>query len=145
MESRGYNVGVLNMQTESIDGRTVTVAPANNQGARLQREMGRSNVGAMFVARQGVGRHAAAEDYNRAHGFDLGWQATTNGSLFGVRRPDGFASGARQFRLCGACRLHLRSPVMDGERRLRPGGGAVQPGGGFLRCRGFRQVEGATT
>src|SRR5687768_9316754 len=81
----GYNVGLLNMQTdEAVNSRTLeTIAPANNFTVlRLQRELGRSNFGAMFVNRQGVGRLAPAKDFNRAYGLDLAWQATTNGKLF---------------------------------------------------------------
>jgi hypothetical protein len=73
------------MQTDqAVNARTgETVAPANNfTVVRLQREVGRSNFGAMFVNRQGVGDRAPADDYNRSYGLDLGWQATTNGKLF---------------------------------------------------------------
>src|SRR5687768_9972427 len=78
----GYNVGLLNMQTDAaVHSRTgQTLAPSNNFTVlRVQREMGRSNVGAMFVGRQGVGSRALPADYNRAYGLDLAWQATTNG------------------------------------------------------------------
>ena len=37
---------------------------------RLQREVGRSNFGAMIVNRQGVGDLAPADDFNRAYGVD---------------------------------------------------------------------------
>ena len=73
------------MQTDdAVNDRTgQAVAPGNNFTVmRLQREVGRSNFGAMFVNRQGVGRLAEADDYNRAYGLDLAWQATTNGKLF---------------------------------------------------------------
>lgn len=80
-----YNVGVLNMQTGSLEDRQTgaAIAPSNNfTVARVQREIGRSNVGAMFVNRQGSGRYAAGDDYNRAYGIDAAWQATPNGKLF---------------------------------------------------------------
>src|SRR5687768_10305796 len=80
----GYNVAMLNMQTRAaIDAVTgETLAPANNFTVlRLQREVGRSNVGGLFVGRLGVGSRAADDDYNRAYGLDMGWQATANGRV----------------------------------------------------------------
>src|SRR5688500_6825976 len=81
----GYNVGVLNMQTDdAVDRRTgLPVTQANNFGViRLQREIGRSNVGAIFVNRQGTGDLAPSNDYNRAYGLDAAWQVTNNGKFF---------------------------------------------------------------
>lgn len=80
-----YNIGVLNMQTDSaVDSRTgAPIAPSNNFSvARVQRELGRSSVGAMFVNRQASGRFAGTNDYNRSFGIDSAWQATPNGKLF---------------------------------------------------------------
>jgi hypothetical protein len=60
---------MLNMQTEAaVDRRSgQTLAPASNFSVlRIQREVGRSNFGAMFVGRQGVGDRAVGDDYNRA-------------------------------------------------------------------------------
>jgi hypothetical protein len=141
----GYNIGVLNMQTEAaIDERLgQTLAPANNFSVfRLQRELGRSNVGAMFVARQGVGQYAAAEDYNRAYGLDVGWQATTNGRLFAfLARTDSPATRGRSDYAGRAAYTYV-------NRSWTAGGGYTQVGDrfnpevGFLRRRGFRQLEG---
>ncbi len=88
----GYNVGILNMQTDdAVDRRTgEPVSQANNFSVlRVQREVGRSNFGGMLVNRQGVGDLAPSSDYNRAYGLDLAWQATTNGKLFAfIARTD---------------------------------------------------------
>jgi hypothetical protein len=141
----GFNVGLLNMQTEAaFDGRTSQlVAPANNfTVVRLQREMGRSNVGAMFVGRQGVGSHAAAEDYNRAYGFDLGWQATTNGRLFAfIARTDSPAArGASDYAgRTSYSYVHRSWTASAGYTQV---GERFNPEVGFLRRRGFRQGEG---
>ena len=81
----GYNVGILNMQTQTTrDKRTDDlVAPASNfTVTRVQREFGRSNVGAIFVNRQGVGSAAGSDDYNRAYGIDTALQTSQNGKLF---------------------------------------------------------------
>jgi len=141
----GFNVGVLNMQTErATDVRTgQVIAPANNFSVvRLQREVGRSNIGAMFVGRLGVGEHAAAEDYNRAYGFDLGWQATTNGRVFAfLARTDSPDSR-------GGTGYAGRAAYTYTHPSFTAGGGVVQVGEGFnpevgfLRRRAYRQVEG---
>jgi hypothetical protein len=80
-----YNVGILNMQTrETRNSRTdALVAPANNYFvSRVQREFGRSNVGAIFVNRQANGESAGSNNYNRAYGIDTALQTSTNGKLF---------------------------------------------------------------
>ncbi|HJS75705.1 MAG TPA: DUF5916 domain-containing protein, partial [Vicinamibacteria bacterium] len=85
----GFNVGVLDMQTdEAFNERTdAFVAPSENFAVvRVQREVGRSNYGAIFVNRQatssptiGAGRYL---DYNRAYGVDANLQLTENTKLY---------------------------------------------------------------
>jgi hypothetical protein len=141
----GYNVGILNMQTESaVNERSGQVlATANNFSVvRLQREVGRSNFGAMFVGRQGVGQYAAANDHNRAYGLDLGWQATTNGRVFAfIARTDSPASrGASDYAGRAAYTyVHRSYTASAGYTQV---GERFNPEVGFLRRRGFRQVEG---
>jgi len=80
-----YNIGLLNMQTESAtDAQTgKLITEANNFGViRVQREVGRSNFGAIFVNRQGTGAFAGDNDYNRAYGVDANLQVSRNGKLF---------------------------------------------------------------
>jgi hypothetical protein len=141
----GFNVGVLNMQTESAsDIRTgQVIAPANNFSVvRLQREMGRSNFGAMFVGRQGVGDHAAAEDFNRAYGVDLGWQATTNGRLFAfLARTDSPDSRGGSDYAGRAAYTYTHTSFTAGAGYAQVGEG-FNPEVGFLRRRAFRQAEG---
>ena len=58
----GWNVGVLNIQTDEAENAagTQVVGPANNFSVvRVQREVGRSSYGAIFVNRQGTGSFAA--------------------------------------------------------------------------------------
>ena len=141
----GFNVGVLNMQTESAaDTRTgQIIAPANNFSVvRLQREVGRSNFGAMFVGRQGVGDHAAAEDYNRAYGVDLGWQATTNGRVFAflARTDSPEARGGSDYAGRAAYTYtHTSFTTGGGYSQV---GEAFNPEVGFLRRRAYRSAEG---
>ena len=108
------------MQTDAaVDQRLgQTIAPASNFTVmRLQREVGRSNFGAMFVGRQGVGSHATADDYNRGYGLDLGWQASTNGRLsaFLARTDSPQTKGGSDY--AGAMNLDLpidAAEVFDG-------------------------------
>ena len=88
----GYNVGMLNMQTdEASDARTGRlVTAANNFGVfRVQREIGRSNFGGIFVNRAGTGGAAGRDNYNRAYGLDANVQVSKNGKLYAfVARTD---------------------------------------------------------
>ncbi len=65
---RGFDVGLLSIQTEEVPG----VAPSNNFAvARLRREMpNRSSIGAIFVNRQARGDFARPNDHNRSYGAD---------------------------------------------------------------------------
>ena len=62
------NIGLLNMQTESVDG----LVSANNYSvARIQQEFGnRSALGIMFNNRTATGDLAGDDDYNRAFALD---------------------------------------------------------------------------
>ncbi len=80
-----YNVGIMNIQTLETDAaRTdLQLAPPNNFFvSRVQREFGRSNVGAIFVNKEGTGGSAASSNYNRAYGVDTALQTSANGKLF---------------------------------------------------------------
>jgi hypothetical protein len=141
----GYNIGLLNMQTEAaVEQRTgATLAPANNFTVlRLQREVGRSNFGAMFVGREGTGNRAAADDYNRAFGIDLGWQATTNGRVFAfLARTDSPESrGGSDY--AGRASYTYVNPSWTAGGGYTQVGERFNPEVGFLRRRAFRQLEG---
>ena len=141
----GYNLGILNMQTDAaVDDRTgATLAPANNFTVlRLQREVARSNFGAMFVNREGTGSRAADEDYNRAYGVDLGWQATTNGRVFAfVARTDSPPhKGSSDY--AGRAAYTYVHPSWSASGGYTQVGERFNPEVGFLRRWGFRQVEG---
>jgi hypothetical protein len=94
----GYNVGLIDMQTDdAIDARTSRVlTSANNFGViRVQREVGRSSFGGIFVNRKGTGSLASRDDYNRAYGVDANLQVTKNSKLFAfVARTDSPLTGA---------------------------------------------------
>ena len=141
----GYNVGFLNVQTDSaVDRRTgETISQANNFSVvRIQREVGRSNFGAMFVNRQGVGDLATTDDYNRAFGLDLAWQATTNGKLFAfISRTDSPASkGGSDY--AGRINYNYANDLWSGNMGYSQVGEDFNPEVGFLPRRAYRRVEG---
>ena len=140
----GYNVALLNMQTDAaVDARSgQTVAPSNNFTVlRLQREVGRSNVGAMYVGRHGVGSRATAEDDNRAYGVDLGWQATTNGrvSAFLARTDSPRSKGGSDY--AGRAGYNYANQLWSGRLGYAQVGERFNPEVGFLRRRAYRQLE----
>lgn len=132
------------MQTDSaVDRRTgETISQANNFSVvRVQREVGRSNFGAMFVNRQGVGDLAPAGDYNRAFGLDLAWQATTNGKLFAfIARTDSPASkGGSDY--AGRVNYNYANDLWSGNAGYSQVGDHFNPEVGFLPRRAYRRVE----
>jgi len=141
----GYNVGLLNVQTDSaVDRRTgETISQANNFSVvRVQREVGRSNFGAMFVNRQGVGDLSTANDYNRALGLDLGWQATTNSRVFAfIARTDSPVSkGGSDY--AGRVSFTYANDVHSGNAGYSQVGDHFNPEVGFLPRRAYRRYEG---
>ena len=143
----GYNVGLLNMQTEAaVDRRTgQTLAPANNftRAAAAARRSADRISARCSSARQGDGARAAADDYNRAYGFDLGWQATTNGRLFAFLARTDSPDGERRIRLCRA-RRSTPTSTRRGRRAAatRRSASAFNPEVGFLRRRGLPAGRG---
>jgi hypothetical protein len=142
-----FNVGLLNMQTEAaINERSGhIVAPANNFTVlRLQREFGRSNVGAMFVGRQGVGNRAPADDHNRAYGLDLAWQATTNGryTAFLARTDSPARKGGADY--AGGTSYTYTNELTTTGLGYTQVGERFNPEVGFLRRRAYRSVEART-
>jgi hypothetical protein len=141
----GYNVALMAVRTRAaVDRETgATFAPANLFSVvRVQREVGRSNVGAMFVGRQGVGGRSEPGDYNRAYGVDFAWQATTNGRLSAfVARTDSPA-GAGGSDQAGRVFYSYTNSLWSGNAGYTQVGGRFNPEVGFLRRRGYRSVEG---
>ena len=139
------NVGVLNMQTDDavddVSGRVIS--QANNFGVvRLQREIGRSNVGAIFVNRQGTGSLAPDSDYNRAYGLDAAWQATQNGKLFAfLARTDSPADrGGSDY--SGRLFYNYTNNLWQVSGGYSQVGENFNPEVGFLPRRGYRSPEG---
>ena len=137
----GFNVGLLDMQTRSLEG----VAPANNFGVvRLGRDLpNRSGVGAIFVNRQGTG------DAARRRATTTGPTAST--AAWGIGRY-GQVSGYAGEDL--DARHHARRPRVQPRRQLPlallghlrrsspRSARASTPRSGFLARQGYRKPEG---
>jgi Domain of unknown function (DUF5916)/Carbohydrate family 9 binding domain-like len=139
-----FNVGVLNMQTETATdertGRLLT--PANNFGVfRVQREFGRSNVGAIFVNREGTGDRSTAGDYNRAYGLDANIQVSKNGKLFTyLARTDSPASkGGADY--SGRLFYNFTNNLWQVSAGYTQVGDFFNPEVGYLPRRGYRRPE----
>jgi hypothetical protein len=138
-----YNVGVLNMQTASAENRQTgaAIAPSNNfTVARVQREVGRSNIGAMVVNRQASGRYAAGDDYNRSFGIDSAWQATPNGKLFTfLARTDSPASkGGADY--AGRAFYSYANALFSASGGYSQVGDRFNPEVGFVSRKGYRAI-----
>ena len=132
-------VGLLNMQTEAVDG----LATANNfTVARLRRGLpNRSNFGGIFVNRQGTGGLVRPDDYNRSYAVDGRWGIGQNGTV------QGFVGRTQTPGLTGRDHALNFSGQYDSEMwRVISGyqenGEDFNPEVGFLRRRnGFRKFD----
>ena len=131
-------VGLLNMQTEPVEG----VTPANNFSvARVRQDLGnRSSIGGLFVNRQATGDLAGVDDYNRTYAVDGRWGIGQNG-LF-----SGFAARTQTPGLDGDEYAYNLSADYNAEAwRYVLGYMEVaddfNPEVGFLKRSGFRKVD----
>jgi hypothetical protein len=138
-----YNVGLLSIGTEKTTARPtgLLVAPTTwFNVARLQREVGRSNLGAIFVGRRGLGPEAAAARLNRAYGVDTAWQVTTNSRLFAflarTDTPDRLGSD-----YAGRLFYTFTNDVWSVSVGFAQVGARFNPEVGFLPRRGYRSPE----
>ena len=136
--SDSVTVGLLNMQTEPVEG----VTPANNFSvARVRRDLGnRSSIGGLFVNRQATGDLAGVDDYNRTYAVDGRWGIGQNGLL------SGFAARTQTPGLDGDEYAYNLSADYNTEAwRYVVGYMEVaddfNPEVGFLKRSGFRKVD----
>jgi hypothetical protein len=108
---------------------------------RVQREIGRSNVGGIVVNRQAFGKYAASGDYNRAYGVDLAWQATPNGKLFTfMSRTDSPAvKGGSDY--AGRAFYSYANPLLSGTLGYSQVGDRFNPEVGFISRKGYRSLQ----
>ena len=131
----GYAIGLLNMQT-----RDDPEHPGENFSVvRIRKNiLGSSDVGFMFINREGTGR-SAADAYNRTLGADAnlrlaGGRMLLNSYLAVTDEPD--ATGDRT---TGAVEVAWRDPVWDASALVKTVGEDFNPGTGFVARRGVRQ------
>lgn len=142
----GWNVGLLNIQVDNVENATgQVIGAANNFGVvRLQREVGRSSYGAIYVNRHGTGVHSVGEDWNRSYGLDANIQASKNQrvSLFLARTdtptrrsgPTGSDYSSRAF-------YNFTNNLWQVSGGYSQVGDNFNPEVGYLPRRGFRRPE----
>ena len=143
----GWNVGALNIQADDIeDVRGNNIGPANNFTVlRMQREIGRSSYGAIFVNRQGFGEHAVDEDWNRAYGVDANIQIDANQrvSAFLARTdtPADRPTGPKGSDYSGRAFYNYTDNLWQISGGYSQVGEDFNPEVGFLPRRGYRRPE----
>ena len=142
----GWNVGVVNIQTDEAENAagTQVVAQANNFSVlRLQREVGRSSYGAIFVNRQGTGSLAPSDDNNRAYGLDANIQVSPSQrfSAFLARTDSGGAAAANGSDYAGRAFYNFTNNLWQVSGGFSQVGKTFNPEVGFLPRRGYRRPE----
>jgi len=142
----GWNVGALNIQTDEAKNAagTQVVGQANNfTTLRVQREVGRSSYGAMFVNRQGTGSHAPADDFNRSYGVDANFQLSGSQRLSGfiARTDSGGAQKAFGSDYAGRAFYNFTNNLWQVSGGYSQVGKTFNPEVGFLPRRGYRRPE----
>jgi hypothetical protein len=143
----GWNVGVLNIQADDVedfDGNNI--GPANNFSVvRMQREVGRSSYGAIFVNRQGFGEQALNEDWNRSYGVDANIQMTQNQrfSAFVARTdtPESRLTGPKGSDYSYRGFYNFTNNLWQVSGGYSQVGENFNPEVGFLPRRGYRRPE----
>jgi hypothetical protein len=143
----GWNVGVLNIQADDVENATGSVIGAANNFSvlRMQREVGRSSYGAIFVNRQGTGSFSVGDDYNRAYGLDANIQLTQNQrvSAFVARTdtPESRTTGPRGSDYSARGFYNFTNNLWQLSGGYSQVGENFNPEVGFLPRRGYRRPE----
>jgi hypothetical protein len=142
----GWNVGALNIQTDEAENAagTQVVGQANNfTTLRVQREVGRSSYGAIFVNRQGTGSYAPNDDFNRAYGVDANIQLSSSQRVSGflARTDSGGASAALGSDYAGRGFYNFTNNLWQISGGYSQVGEGFNPEVGFLPRRGYRRPE----
>jgi hypothetical protein len=143
----GWNVGVLDIQADEVENAAgENIGAANNFSVlRMQREIGRSSYGAIFVNRQGTGSLSVGDDYNRAYGLDANIQMTQNQRLsaFIARTdtPESRTTGPRGSDYSGRAFYNFTNNLWQVSGGFSQVGENFNPEVGFLPRRGYRRPE----
>ncbi len=133
-----YNIGLLNMQTDSLEDR---LAGSNFSVVRVSRDLpNRSSFGGMFVNRAGTGRLSREGDYNRTYALDgkLGVQQHTVLSSFAAKTD---TAGVRSDDYAFNVRSRTSVPRFDLDFGYQEVGAGFNPEVGFLSRRGYRKPD----
>ncbi|MFQ5444466.1 MAG: DUF5916 domain-containing protein, partial [Nitrospinales bacterium] len=146
-KAAGFNIGLLNMQTESrqfidpADLDTTAIQANNFTVARVNRELpNRSAIGALFINRQGTGDGASEDDYNRTFAVDGRWGIGRYGQLSGFAartETPGEDRNEHAFRV-GASYNSQAWLLMANYTQVSE---AFNPEVGFLQRKGFRKPD----
>ncbi len=138
-----WNVGFLNIQTndaEDFSGRRM--APDTNFSvARVQKEVGRSSYGAIFVGKYSTGTSGTAfSQWNRAYGVDANLQVSSGQrvSAFFARTDSPGATGSDH---AGRAFYDFRNQLWQVSGGFTQVGERFNPEVGFLPRRGYRRPE----
>ncbi len=142
----GWSFGVLNIQADDIENATgLIIGAANNFSVmRVQREIGRSSYGGIFVNRQGTGAHSVGDDTNRAYGIDANIQLTKNQRLSTfLARTDTptRAIGPTGSDYSGRAFYNFTNNLWQVSAGFSQVGENFNPEVGFLPRRGYRRPE----
>lgn len=138
----GWRVGLLDIQTSTAeDAQGNLIAHANNFGvARVQREVGRSTFGGIFVNRQGTGSRAGSDNWNRAYGVDANIALSQTSRLFaflaGTTSPGEVGTD-----IAGRIFYDFRNNLWQVSGGYSHVGTRFNPEVGFLPRRGYRRPE----
>jgi hypothetical protein len=119
----GVNIGLLNMQTESVGA-----SPGNNfTAAAVNKDLrNRSSLGAMFVNREGTGSLAGDHNYNRTYSVDgkLGVRQAVTLSAFAARTE---TPGLSEDDYAYSSAVEFRDANLGDDAQLRGGRRQLQP------------------
>jgi hypothetical protein len=140
--SGGWNVGLLNIQTDHLDVSGRRVAPETNYSVvRAQKEVGRSSYGAIFVGRAVTGDAVqGVSSWNRAYGLDANIQLDANQrvSTF-VARTDSPGDTGSDY--SGRAFYNFTNQLWQISGGYSQVGERFNPEVGFLPRRGYRRPE----
>ena len=142
-----WNVGVLNIQADESENALGEINGAANNFSvlRMQREVGRSSYGLIFVNRQGTGSFAPDDDYNRSYGVDANVQVTQNQrvSAFLARTdtPEWRTTGPKGSDYSGRAFYNFTNNLWQISGGYSQVGANFNPEVGFLPRRGYRRPE----
>lgn len=138
----GWNVGLLNIQTDDLVVSSRTIAPANNYSVvRAQKEVGRSSYGAIAVGRYATDRTGSTfTKWNGAYGLDANIQIGANQRVSSfIARTDTHGTLGGDY--AGRAFYNYTDTLWQISGGYSQVGDRFNPEVGFLPRRGYRRPE----